>query len=200
MGSYTINSLPEELRTDGTTTVKLPSGVSIDIPIFHPTFPMWHGIAPAFDFGKKPLLDLRGEATFAELVILRLFQSEGWDGAWIETYGGTHFLQGMPLDWKLKSGHVAIPAECEALLKRIWGKGKTTACFDVMVWKDDQVLFCEAKRKGKDRLTDAQYKFIDGALECGVKPEQLLIVEWDMADQTAQTLEKSGNASQARTV
>lgn len=161
---------------------------------------MWHGAAPTFDFGRKPILNFQGKPVFAELAILRLLQADGWEGAWIETYGGTHYLRDMPADWKLQSGHVTIPAEREALLKRIWGKGKTTACFDVMVWKDNQVLFCEAKRKKKDRLTDAQYKFIEGALECGVRPEQFLIVEWDMADQTAETLEKSGNASQARTV
>ena len=188
------------LEADGITRVELPSGKSIELPVCHPTFSVWKGIAPAFDFGKKPVLDLQDKPAFAELVILRLLQADGWEGAWIETYGGIHYLQDMPTDWKLQSGHVAIPAEREALLKRIWEKGRTTACFDVMVWKNDEILFCEAKRKKKDRLTDAQYKFIEGALECGVRPEQFLIVEWDMADHTAETLEKSGNASQARTV
>jgi hypothetical protein len=180
--------MPHKLKTDGTTSVVFLSGKTIALPICHPIFSIWNGAIPTFDFGKKPILDFRGKPTFAELVILRLFQAEGWDGAWIETYGGIHYLQDMPTDWKLHSSHVAIPAEREALLKKIWEKGKTTACFDVMVWKDDQVLFCEAKRKGKDRLTDAQYKFIEGALECGVSPEQLLIVEWDIADQTVETL------------
>jgi hypothetical protein len=184
MGSYTVNSFPRKLRTDRTITVKLPSGASVDLPICYTTFSIWDGVAPAFDFGNKPILALEGKPVFAELVILRLLQSEGWEGAWIETYGGTHYLQDMPAEWKLQSGHVAIPPEREMLLKRIWKQGKTTACFDVMVWKDDQVLFCEAKRKGKDRLTNAQYKFIEGALECGLKPEQLLIVEWDFADET----------------
>ncbi len=174
--------------------------MSIAIPICHPDFPAWKGAAPVFDFGHKPLLDLQGKAAFAELVILRLLQAEGWEGSWIETYGGVHYLQDMPTDWKLQSVHVAIPPEREELLKRIWEKGKSTACFDVMVWKNGQVLFCEAKRKGKDRLTGAQYKFIEAALECGVKPEQLLIVEWNMVDQTAETLEKSGNASQVPTL
>lgn len=192
--------LPLQLQGIDLMKVSLPSGVSIDIPMCHPTFSMWKGTAPAFDFGNKPVLDFQGKPAFAELVILRLLQAYGWEGAWIETYGGIHYLQDMPADWKLQSGHVAIPAEREALLKRIWEKGKTTACFDVMVWKDDQILFCEAKRKKKDRLTDAQYKFIEGALECGIRPEQFLIVEWDIADQTPETLEKLGKDSQARTV
>lgn len=191
--------LPERLQSDGTVTIDLTFGKSTKLSVCHPTFSIWNGIVPAFDFGKKPILDFQGKPAFAELVILRLLQEDGWEGAWIETYGGIHYLQDMPIDWKLQSGHVTIPAEREALLKRIWKKGKTTACFDVMAWKDDQVLFCEAKRKKRDRLTDAQYKFIEGALECGVRPEQFLVVEWEMADQTAETLEKSGNASHART-
>lgn len=182
MGSNTVSILPGRLRSDGTTTIRLPSGDSIDLPVCHPTFSIWNGAAPTFDFGKKPILDLEGKPAFAELVILRLLQADGWEGAWIETYGGIHYLQDMPADWKLKPGHVAIPTEREALLKRIWEKGKTTACFDVMAWKDDRIVFCEAKRKKKDRLTDAQLKFIGGALECGLKPEQLLIVEWDFVD------------------
>lgn len=170
-----------EYRPTEKVTIKSGSGLTIDLPICRSTFSAWSGTTLQFDFGKKPVLDFEGHPMFAELIILRLLQADGWEGAWVETYGGIHFLQEMPADWKLQSNHVAIPEEREVFLRKIWGKGKTTACFDVFAWKGDDILFCEAKRKGRDRLTDAQYKFIEAALECGVKPEQLLIVEWDTA-------------------
>jgi hypothetical protein len=70
----------------------------------------------------------------------------------------------MPREWNLESEHVLIPADKERLLKTIWKTAKTSACFDVFAWRDDQVLFCEAKRKGKDRFIVAQVRFIEGAL------------------------------------
>jgi hypothetical protein len=66
-------------------------------------------------------------------------------------------------------------------LKTIWKTAKTSACFDVFAWRDDQILFCEAKRKGKDRFTVAQVRFIEGALASGILPESLLVVEWTEA-------------------
>jgi len=84
----------------------------------------------------------------------------------------------MPNAWALKSEHVSIPEDKEAILKKVWSIAKTTACFDVFAWRGGEVLFCEAKRTGKDKLTNAQVRFIGGALECGVAPESLLIVEW----------------------
>ena len=71
-----------------------------------------------FDYGKKPVLNYKNEACFAELVILRILIEHGWDGVWVETYGGTHYLRTMPNEWKLKSEHVSIPANKEELLKK----------------------------------------------------------------------------------
>jgi len=49
---------------------------------------------------------------------------------------------------------------------------ETTACFDVFAWHENEILFCEAKEARKDRLTRGQEKFIEGALICGVSPDQ----------------------------
>ena len=112
--------------------------------------------------------------------ILRIFLRHGWDGAWVETYGGAHFLRSMPLTWSLRSEHIEIPVEKENLLKQIWKAGNTRACFDVVAWQGENVLFCEAKHLKKDRLTEAQKRFIQGALACGISLSQFLIIEWDL--------------------
>lgn len=171
--------LPLELTPSGTMTISLPSGNTVDLPVCHPTFPKWLGELPNFDYGKKPIVNYKEKGVFAELAILELLLDSGWNGVWVETYGGVHFLKDMPTSWKLSQHNISIPSEKEVLLRNIWKTGKTTACFDVFVWKDNDILFCEGKHKGKDRLTKAQTKFIEGALACGVPIQSLMIVEWD---------------------
>lgn len=171
--------LPLELNPTNTMTVSLPSGATVDLPVCHPTFSKWSGELPNFDYGKKPIVDYKEKGIFAELVILGLLNESGWDGVWVETYGGIHFLKDMPTSWKLSPHHISIPPDKEALLQNIWKTGKTTACFDVFVWRDNEILFCEGKHKNKDKLTNAQTKFIEGALVCGVSMQSLMIVEWD---------------------
>lgn len=170
--------LPPELHPTETTSVALPSGVIVELPTCRPAFLPWKGKPVNFDFGNKPLLNCDGEACFAELVILRTLIKDGWDGVWVESYGGVHYLRTMPNGWDMKSAHVTIPTEKEKLLKEIWATAGTKACFDIFAWKDGQVLLCEAKRTRKDRLTKAQLRFIEGALTFGVALTSLLIVEW----------------------
>lgn len=159
--------------------VTLPSGNQISLPKYLLHFKPWSGDA-VFNYGNKPLLDFNGEVCFAELAILRMFQQHGWDGAWIETYGGRHFLNSMPKNWKLGSEHIFIPADKEALIDDIQKAGPSHACFDVLVWKGDEILFCEAKRIKKDKLNEPQARFIQGALEFGLPPERLVVIEWVM--------------------
>jgi len=172
-----MNAMPDPLRPTSNIEIALSDDRTVALPVCHPIFTEWNGKVPDFDFGKKPVLDYKGESLFAELVILRMLQEAGWEGAWVETYGGTHFLQRMPQGWGLKADHVSIPEGKEELLRQIRKAAKTTACFDVLAWKGDQILFCESKRAGKDKLTGAQLEFIEGALACGIAPDSLVIAE-----------------------
>jgi hypothetical protein len=175
--------LPPELQPSAAIDIPLPSGAVARLPVCHPVFVKWEGKPVEFDFGKKPILNYDGEACFAELAILRVLLKHGWNGVWVETYGGTYYLNTMPKNSSLRAVHVPIPVDKERILQNIWKAGRMTtpACFDVFVWRDSKVLFCEAKHKvkhKKDTLTDPQVRFIAGALACGVAPESLLIAEW----------------------
>ena len=167
------------LIPDGRVNVLLPSGGNVELPVFHPKFHLWKGPKIDFDFGGKPVIEYEGEPVFAELAILRMLIADGWDGVWVETYGGMHFLHDMPQDWKLAQQHVDIPTEKREMILQIQKAGGTIACFDVFAWKGDEILFCEAKNKGKDKLTSGQLKFIEGALSLGIPASSLLIAEWD---------------------
>lgn len=176
------NSLPSQLRPTEKTGIRLPGGGTAILPICLPTFSPWNDAAIPFDYGKKPVLEHLGESCFAELLILRLLNEVGWEGVWVATFGGPHYLQSIPRGWNLRSESVRIPEEKELILKKIWKAAKTRACFDVFAWQGSQMLFCEAKQSRKDRLTRGQGKFIGGALSCGVSPDEMLIVEWTAAD------------------
>lgn len=172
-------NIPPELKTNGNVTITTPSGAKATLPLCHINFQKWTGKLPDFDFGGKPLIDYQGNAIFAEFAILNLLKESGWDGVWVETYGGIHFLKDMPGGWKLAKNSVSIPTEKEVLLRNILKMAKTTACFDVFAWKNDEIIFCESKHKGKDRLTKAQTRFIEGALSYGISKKALIIVEWE---------------------
>ena len=171
-------NLPAELQQTGTTEISLENGVKVTLPVCNPIFSVWDGPPLDFDYGSKPVLSYENKPSFAEFVILQILIKDGWNGVWVETYGGTHYLRSMPKGWTLKSEHVSIPEDKEELLQKIWKTAKTTACFDVFAWKGGDVLFCEAKHSGKDKLTGAQTRFLKGALDCGVLPSSLLIAEW----------------------
>jgi len=171
--------IPPALKSANNLTVLLPSGKKVLLPQYRIAFKKWTDELPEFDFGNKPFINYENQVVFAELAVLKIFTSSGWDGAWVETYGGKNFLQSMPSAWKLSQYNIPIPKDKETLLEKIWKIGKTTACFDVFVWKDDNILFCEAKHKNKDKLTNAQLKFIEGALACGIKEESFFIIEWE---------------------
>jgi hypothetical protein len=162
----------------GSEIFSLPSGEQVSIQKYFLHFNKWNGVSLSFDFGRKPIIDFNGEACFAELAILRMFQQNGWEGTWVETYGGKHYLNSMPNGWKLSSDN-AVPADKEELISRIQKIGNTLACFDVVAWRGDKALFIEAKRLKKDRLTNAQKRFIQGAIRCGVPISDFLILEWD---------------------
>jgi len=157
----------------------LPGGATVSLPVCRARFRAWDGPAPSADPGAKPVLDHGGEAFFAEAMILRLLQQHGWDGVWVQTNGGVHFVRSIPADRNSASGWVELPAARVDVLRGIWDAARTKACFDLFVWQGERLMFCKARRRGRERLTPAQRKFVDGALACGFAASQLLVVEWD---------------------
>ena len=105
---------------------------------------------------------------------MRELRASGWNAVWVE---GLRYWETMPAGWATKSD-ATIPAELDTLVRALQKAGKTSAWFDVLAWRDDRILICEAKRSRKDRLTKAQLRFIEGALSCDLAPECFLIVEW----------------------
>ena len=166
---------PALLTPTATVRVLLPSGREVALPKTTPRFPKWQGEFPWSTYGGKPILDFRGEPLYAEFVILRLLEAEGWSGVWVNSVHRRSF----PRRWTPSPIMILPPSNLLDLLDRIYARsGKRSGAFDVLAWADESVLFAEAKHGGKDALRPSQKAWIEAALDEGVSLESLLVVEW----------------------
>jgi hypothetical protein len=143
---------------EATTSEKIPlsTGVSVDVPKATPAFIAWEGPPPGDTFGGKALLCHRGRPAFAELVILWRFIEAGWQGAWIDSFGGRRLKDYWP-----EPVYQALPEEQEALLQRLSGVGARP--WDVYCWSPSAVVFAEAKRQKRDSIRPTQVTFLERA-------------------------------------
>jgi hypothetical protein len=73
----------------------LRSGMQVEITKFFLNLRKWQGQPIANTYGNKAVLDWKGEPVFAELAVVKLFQSEYWEGVWIDSFG-RKFRVGLP--------------------------------------------------------------------------------------------------------
>jgi hypothetical protein len=176
-----MNHLPAILRPNGEEEILLSSGV-VRLPKTTPQFSAWSEPILFDRYGGKAVLDYHGEALFAELVILRLFEEEGWSGVWVDSY--SRCFRTNP------SVKVEIPRDRLRMFERIQeAAGAKSGCFDVFVWKEEMMIFAEAKRSGRDKFRATQIRWLDAALRAGLPVESFLVVEWSLKKSPTQTSE-----------
>ena len=180
--------LPTGLTPTAHLVLTTPSG-AIEVPVCRPTFRPWRG-APAHTFGGKDLLEVDGRPQFAEVAILRLFEQAGWQGRWVETYGHGKLTPGLWRDWhpdgpRAQTHH---PIEAAWVRERLHAiamvNGNSySGCWDVVAWSldasgTDRLVFAESKKAKHDRMRSTQVRWLEAAMECGMKAEDFLVVEW----------------------
>jgi len=123
---------------------------------------------------------------FAELVIMNIFLNAGWNTRWVETYGKPKLAPIYLKDWiddtyKNQKNIPIEDSEIQGLLNTIAKVNDNTfgGCWDVFAWKDDFIIFAEAKKSKKDALRPSQNKWIVSAIRAGLKRENFLVVEWE---------------------
>lgn len=164
---------PEQLTPTAIENVKLPSGKTVQLAKATPVFKLWTGEPVTETYGGKAVLDFYGKPQFAELGILRIFENDGWQGVWVDTYQNQFRTCYWPKD------SITLPNERATLLNAIYeANGTRSGCFDVFCWKGNDYIFIESKRCDQDKLRDTQKNWIDAAIKAGVPLERLLVVEW----------------------
>lgn len=164
---------PKPLTPTALEKIELPSGRVVQIPKATPQFEMWTGRPVNNTYGNKPVLSFNGKPAFAELVILRVLQEDGWSGVWVDTYRNKYRTAYWP------KNQVELPPEQQQLLYRIHVEaGSNKGCWDVFCWKGQLNLFAESKRQGHDSVRDTQRRWLEAAVKCSLPLTSFLVVEW----------------------
>ena len=154
----------------------LSSGEEIPIQKYFLRFKPWTGAPIPNTYNGKTVIDWYGEPVFAELAVLRLFQTNSWDGVWVDSYRRKYRV-GLPdvID------PVELLDEQKQLIESIRSKvGRSGGCWDVFIWKDGIPLFIELKRSKKDKIHPNQNEWLAASLALGLKPDNFALVEWNL--------------------
>ncbi len=161
------NSSIETLRSRG--------GKLISVVKYHFVFQTWPGPHEFDTYGGKQILALNDEPLFAELLVLRLLERQGYTGVWVDTYRKKYW-QRLPC----LSGPVVPDAKISEAIRRIYEikGGPKSGCFDVVAFCDDHFVFAELKKQNGDRIRPGQIEWLEAALSAGLKAPTFLIAEW----------------------
>jgi len=152
----------------------LSSGEQIQIQKYFLTFNEWKGAPIPNTYNGKAVVDWNGEPVFAELAILRLFESHSWNGVWVDSYGRKYRV-GLPGVVE----PVELPEKQQELIDSIHAEtGRSGGCWDVFVWKNDQILFIELKRQKKDAIQSSQNEWLEVSLAHSLKLDNFALIEW----------------------
>jgi hypothetical protein len=170
-----MTGLPQSLAPTSEEVISLPSGLLVHVPKATARFTAWQHDVPFDRYGQKAVLDFHSKPLFAELVILRLFEEAGWSGVWVDTYRRCFRAD--------VTECVELSADKLRLLEQIYAAGGArSGCFDVFVWKEEEIMFAESKRSGRDKIRASQMRWLEGAVRSGFGLESFLVVEWSLKE------------------
>lgn len=162
------------------------SNGSIEIPKACISYKEWQGVKFEHSFGGKPFIDMDGFPVFAELAIMKNFQQLGYTAYWLETYARGKNMPMFLLDWQDKpyKEQENCSINQQPILDMLAGiaflNNQTYAgCWDVLAWKDDNILFVESKRHKRDRVRSSQNAWLEAGLKYGLTAKNFMIVQWD---------------------
>lgn len=162
-------------------------GKIIKIPKCIVKFNKWNGEPIEDTFGGKPVICIDDKPMFAELAIMEYFIKSDWESRWVETYARLNLKPKILSSWK--DGKYRNQVEDPILNDNIWyilegiascNNKSYSGCWDVIGWKGNQIIFAESKRNKKDKIRQTQNNWLSAGLKFGLKPENFLIVQWDM--------------------
>lgn len=158
----------------GNEIFSFSSGENVPIQKYFLDFNLWKGTPIQDTYNNKPIIDWNNEPVFAELAVLRLFQSHNWNGVWVDSYSHGKYRVGL-----LNTEPIQIPTKYNKLIQSIRNNvGKNGGCWDVFLWKDEKILFIELKRFKKDKIQNTQNVWLEASLLNGLQPENFALIEW----------------------
>lgn len=175
---------PKLLLPNGIEKFNIDSKI-IEIPKCSVRLKKWEGTIQD-TFGSKPIINHHNKPMFAEFVIVNLLKESGWDARWVGTYGSPKMSPIFLQEWNGNniSNQKNYPIENEKINQIIHtialdNNKSYSGCWDIISWKDDQVLFIESKRSKKDKIRNSQIGWLQAVLKNQLSENNLMIFEWD---------------------
>lgn len=157
-------------------SVTLPSGRTVEVPRLLRRETRRPEAIPRTSScwaANKPTLDLDGQSTWAEIVLVQLLERHGWEARWIRNWsGGRDFCHGV-------GQPKPMPREAAAMLAKIDRRASKTGggAWDVWAWKGASYLSLESKQhKSGDTLRPNQLAWLEAAITEGLT--RYAAVEW----------------------
>jgi len=157
--------------------IKLRSGEVVFIPKCELIFDEWTGKPIKNDYGGKQVINFANNPLFVELAVLRMLENKGFCGVWVDSFSKC-LRKEMPPSKIQYSALADIIPKIPAIIDE--KTLKNGGYWDVLAWKDKEILFAECKRNKKDSIRNSQIIWLEKFLGLGLKPENFLLVEWDV--------------------
>lgn len=144
---------------------------------YHFRFQSWGKPHVLDTYGGKQILQLNNEPLFAELLLLRLLEQQGYKGVWVDTYSNK-FWQRLP--------HFGFPVIPDSELMDLYHKiyackgGRRSGCFDIMAHKKEHFVFAELKKQKEDRIRPTQVEWLHAAKAVAPQSANFFIAEWEV--------------------
>ena len=174
---------PDLLLPDSSASIAF-EGNRISVPKIRRRYRGWTDDPLAHDLRKGRPINFDGQPKFAEVVTVKLAELSGWDARWVQTYGTPRTDPHLLTDWQndrvSNQQHTPITdAYVRTQLNSIVHEnGGYAGCWDVVLWRQQTILFIDCKRSRQDRTKANQIKWMRSAFRVGFQPEQFIVKEW----------------------
>lgn len=125
----------------------------------------------ADEYGKVMLRDPRDgpDRTVAEFEVIKALRGARWGARWQDTFGSA------PAWMRPWTQDDTIPKTVSELLLTIRTASPIAKPWDVLAWRDNDVLFVECKA-AKEKFTNPELAFIWGATKVGIPLDRFAVV------------------------
>jgi hypothetical protein len=172
------------VRPEEATPVNIRGGVRVDVPTVRLRFREWKGPGPkrtwaqgwSDTYGKPLVVGGDDEPSVVEIEIVRRLSHAGWEAAWIDTLGKAPAWM---RPWTDRG--IGLPTAIAGIVARLRAASAPDGRpWDVVAWREDRVLFLDAKRRQHDRIRPSQVAWLDAAVRQRLPEVGFGIVEWDL--------------------
>lgn len=197
-GKSVVGLMPTEQATLPATLAPVSTIdlAGVAVPVARPAFAL-SSFPNIWGYGTKPVVEYAGAAGFAEIALVTIFEEAGWRAVWVDSWK-SRYLRAMP-GARVASVPAANICAIPTLARHVAGFTKFGGGWDILAWKNDAVVFCDAKRTKKDSIKPNQVEWMNARLAEGARPENFLIAEWTPQDAMAASVIRGSASFKLRT-